>query len=73
MTTKDKQDGSLEEDVINSLLYFFTEKSVDTWVGWEDNKSEILKNFPLLKMYLEKERELKALGRAVQRELEDAT
>ncbi len=62
---------ALNEDMINSLHYFLTEKEVDRWTRWEEHKDEILQELPLLKLYLEKERELGALGRAVQRELED--
>lgn len=62
---------ALNERIINSLHYFFIEKDVGRWTEWEKHKTEILQELPLLKLYLEKERELEALGRAVQRELED--
>ena len=61
----------LTEETINSLLYFFTEKDVDRWTGWEENKDEILSELPLLRIFLDKEKELNALSKAAQRELED--
>ncbi len=61
----------LTEETINSLLYFFTEKDVDRWTDWEENKDEILSELPLLRIFLDKEKELNALSKAAQRELED--
>ena len=61
----------LSEETIRALNYFFTEKDVDRWTGWEDNKDEILEELPILRIFLDKQKELEALGRAVQRELED--
>ena len=61
----------LSEDTINSLLYFFTEKDVDRWYGWEANKHDVLEQLPILRLYLEKEKELKALADAVKLEIEN--
>ena len=60
----------LSEGTINTISYFFEEKTIDRWSAWEKNKEVILEELPILKMYLEKERELEALGKAVIRELD---
>ena len=60
----------LSEGTINTISYFFEEKTIDRWSEWEENKTVILEELPIFKMYLEKERELEALGKAVSRELD---
>ena len=62
---------SLSKETVRNLSYFFTEKDVARWTGWDDNREEILKEIPILRIYLDKQIELEALGREAQRVLED--
>ena len=59
----------LSEETIRCISYFFQGKGLDRWSGWERDKNHILGELPLLRMYVDKEKDLEALGNAVEREL----
>lgn len=59
----------LSKETINTLEYFFERKCVYTWTGWENEKENVLRELPSLKVYLEKQRELERLESVVFNEL----